>query len=173
MAEREACEVAWGLANAKLPFLWVIRPSSINGLDWIELLPQDFFEEVGDRGLIVKWAPQREVLAHSSVGGFWSHCGWNSTLESLSEGVPMICRPCVGDQRVNARYVSHVWGVGFEMEGLERGDIERVVRALMLEDKGNEMRKRADEFKVKIEACTVEDGSSISSLNELAKFIMF
>ncbi|KAI5321841.1 hypothetical protein L3X38_030913 [Prunus dulcis] len=76
---------------------------SICGSDWIELLPQEFIEAVGERGCIVKWAPQMEVLAHDEVDGFWSHCCWNSTLESLSEGVPMICRPCSGDQKVQAR----------------------------------------------------------------------
>ena len=175
MSEKEACEVAWGLANAKVPFVWVVRPGSIRGSDWVELLPQGFFEDVvGDRGLVLKWAPQKEVLAHGSVGGFWSHCGWNSTLESLSEGVPMICKPCFGDQRVNARYVTLVWRVGFELEGLERGEIERVVGALVLESEGNEMRNRAKEFKERLEASTTEQGScsSIDALNELVALNM-
>ncbi|KAJ7980791.1 UDP-glycosyltransferase [Quillaja saponaria] len=102
--EKELTEMAWGLANSGQPFLWVIRPSgTVNFSDWIYSLPEEFKEAVGDRGRIVKWAPQKEVLAQKAVGGFWSHCGWNSTLESLSEGVPMICQPSFGDQRVNAR----------------------------------------------------------------------
>ncbi|KAL5580890.1 hypothetical protein UlMin_013332 [Ulmus minor] len=170
--EKEVAEIAWGLANSNQPFLWVIRPGSIRGSDWIELLPQGFQEAVGERGCIVKWAPQMEVLAHEAVGGFWSHCGWNSTLESIAEGVPMICKPCFTDQWVNARYLSHVWKVGIELEQLERGEIERVVRRLLLEEEGKELRARAQELKGKFEVGTREGGSSYNSLNELVNFIM-
>ncbi|CAL5353077.1 unnamed protein product [Camellia sinensis] len=74
-----------------------------------------FDNVVGGRGCIVKRAPQKEVLAHSRVGKFWSYCGWNSVLESVSEGVPMICSLCFGDQKVNVRYVSSVWKVALEL----------------------------------------------------------
>ncbi|KAJ8572749.1 hypothetical protein K7X08_009260 [Anisodus acutangulus] len=94
MDKEEFVETAWGLFNSNQLFLWVVRPSATE-----HDLP---IEAVGDRGHIVKWAPQKEVLAHPAVGGFWSHCCWNSTLESILEGVPMICRPCFGDQNVNA-----------------------------------------------------------------------
>ena len=120
----------------------------------------------------MRWAPQKDVLAHPAVGGFWSHCGWNSTLESMAEGVPMICKPWFSDQRVNTRYVSHVWRVGIELEELERGEIERAVRTLMLDDEGKETRKRAKELKNEIEACTREGGSSYNALNQLVNFIM-
>ncbi|CAD6220536.1 unnamed protein product [Miscanthus lutarioriparius] len=83
-------------------------------------------------GKVIRWAPQQEVLAHPAVGGFWTHSGWNSTLESISEGVPMICRPQFADQMMNTRYVVNTWGVGLELEGeLERGKIEKAVRKLM------------------------------------------
>ncbi|KAF2299373.1 hypothetical protein GH714_031758 [Hevea brasiliensis] len=108
----ELAEMAWGLANSKQPFLWFVRPGSIRGSNWIELLHEGFREAIGERGCIVKWAPQKEVLAHAAVGGFWSHCGWNSTPESICEGSPMICRPYFGDQRVITRYASHLWRVG-------------------------------------------------------------
>ncbi|PON80941.1 hypothetical protein TorRG33x02_232740, partial [Trema orientale] len=173
LSEGELAEIAWGLANSKQPFLWVVRPGSVHGSDWIELLPKEFQDVVGDKGCIVRWAPQREVLAHPAVGGFWSHCGWNSTLESIGEGVPMICKPCFGDQRVNARYVSYVWGVGLELEELERGEIEKAVRRLIfLDDEGKEMRERVRELKEKFEVCTRKDGSSYNSLNELVNFIV-
>jgi len=74
---------------------------------------------------------------------------------------------------VNARYVSHIWRVGLELEGeLERGEIERVVRKLMVDEEGKEMRKRGKTLKEKIEVCTREGGSSNNSLNELIKMIM-
>ncbi|KAM3692038.1 hypothetical protein ACJW31_08G057600 [Castanea mollissima] len=102
MKKKELAEMAWGLANSKQPFLWVVRPDQTDDSEWKESLPDSFKEAVGDRGCIVKWAPQKEVLAHSAIGGFWSHFGWNSTLESICEGVPMICQPFFGDQRVHA-----------------------------------------------------------------------
>ncbi|KAJ4725691.1 UDP-glycosyltransferase [Melia azedarach] len=170
--ENELAEMAWGLANSEQPFLWVVRPGSVRGSDWLESLPEGFIESIGERGCIVKWAPQKEVLAHQSVGGFWSHCGWNSTMESISQGVPVICRPNSGDQKVNARYLSHVWKVGLELEnGVERGEVERVVRRLMVEKEGMEMRQRAKDLKKKAEHCIGKGGSSYNSLNKLVKFI--
>ncbi|KAE8682077.1 UDP-glycosyltransferase 76C2 [Hibiscus syriacus] len=97
ITEMDFLEVAWGLANSKQPFLWVVRPGLVQGAEWLEPLPNGFPEMVGERGQIVKWAPQQEVLVHPATGAFWTHCGWNSTLESLCEGVPMICQPSFGD----------------------------------------------------------------------------
>ncbi|KAK8500924.1 hypothetical protein V6N13_062696 [Hibiscus sabdariffa] len=163
--------MAWGLAESEQPFLWVIRHGSI--LEPTELLlPDGFRERVGDRGLIVEWAPQREVLAHDAVGGFWTHCGWNSTLESVSEGVPMLCRPCFGDQFLNMRYICYVWKIGLRLENvLERGNVEDAIRTLMVNIQGEEMRNRAMEFKAKTELCLREGGSSSSSLDEFTKLI--
>jgi hypothetical protein len=173
MDVKELVEMAWGLANSQQPFLWVVRPGSVFGVEWIEALPEGFKENIGERGYIVKWAPQKKVLAHSALGVFFSHCGWNSTLESICEGIPMICKPCYGDQGVNARYVSHIWRVGLELEGeLERGEIERVVRKLMVDEEGKEIRMRGKNLKERIEVCTRDDGSSNNSLNELIKMIM-
>ena len=170
--EKQVAEIAWGLASSNQPFLWVIRPGSICGSEWLELLPQGFQDCVGGRGCIVKWAPQKEVLAHEAVGGFWSHCGWNSTLESIAEGVPMICKPFNGDQWINARHLLHVWRVGLELEELERGEIEKAVRKLLLNNEGKEMRARAQELKKKIELSLNEGGSSYNSLNGLLELIM-
>ncbi|TXG74211.1 hypothetical protein EZV62_002790 [Acer yangbiense] len=136
--EKEIAEMAWGLANSNQPFLWVIRPGLVRGSESKDplFLPDDFKQTVGERGCIVKWAPQKQVLAHKAVGGFWSHCGWNSTIESISKGVPMICRPFFGDQSINTRYISHVWRVGIELENdFEREDVERAIRRLMVRRK--------------------------------------
>ncbi|KAM7522138.1 hypothetical protein LguiA_012040 [Lonicera macranthoides] len=172
MDHKELTEMAWGLANCGQPVLWVVRPNSVGDSEWVELLPEGFQEATGERVHIIKWAPQKEVLAHSAVGGFWSHCGWNSTLESISEGVPVICRPYFGDQYVDARYISHVWRVGLQMEhDLERGEIEKAIRTLMLDKEGEEMRQRATYMKEKIKLCTMKGGSSYNSLNDLEEFI--
>ncbi|TXG74179.1 hypothetical protein EZV62_002758 [Acer yangbiense] len=172
MDKKELVEMAWGLANSKQPFLWVVRPGSVNGSEEIEVLPEGFKEAVGGTGCIVKWAPQKEVLSHDAVGGFWTHCGWNSTLESISEGVPMICRPCFGDQRVNAMYVSRVWRIGLQLENeLERGETEKAVRRLMVDKEGEEMRQRTKNFKEEVKLCIGEGGSSYNSMNNFLELI--
>ncbi|XP_031384679.1 UDP-glucose iridoid glucosyltransferase-like [Punica granatum] len=169
--EKELIEMAWGLANSKQPFLWVIRPGSVCGSEWTELLPEGFNESIRERGLIIKWAPQKEVLAHESTGGFWSHCGWNSTLESISEGVPMICTPSFGDQRVNTRYLCHVWKVGIVVENMERKEIDKAVRKLMVGEEGEMVRQRMMELKTRVDCSIKEGGSSDNSLHELVNLI--
>ncbi|CAF2085557.1 unnamed protein product [Brassica napus] len=182
MEAKEVMEMAWGLCDSNQPFLWVIsdnqnflwviRPGSIRGSEWLESLPEEFSDIVLDKGYIVKWAPQKEVLAHPAVGGFWSHCGWNSTLESLGEGVPMICKPFTGDQKVNARYLECVWKIGMQVEGdLDRGAVERAVRRLMVGGEGEEMRKRAVSLKEKLRRSVRSGGSSHNSLEEFVNFL--
>ncbi|KAL0452789.1 UNVERIFIED_CONTAM: UDP-glycosyltransferase 76F1 [Sesamum latifolium] len=170
--EKDFLEVAWGLANSRHPFLWVVRPGLIRGVEWLEPLPEGFLESLDGKGHIVKWAPQLEVLAHPSVGAFWTHNGWNSTLESICEGVPMICTPCFTDQLVNARYVSHVWKVGVQLEnGLSRERIEMVIKRVMEEKEGEEVRERVLHLQEKANLCVQPAGSSHESLKSLVNYI--
>ncbi|EOY33886.1 UGT protein isoform 2 [Theobroma cacao] len=173
LSKQDIVEIAWGLANSEQPFLWVIRPGLVLGSEGTELLPESFQEKVGERGCIVKWAPQREVLAHDAVGGFWTHCGWNSTLESVSEGVAMLCKPCFGDQFLNMRYICYVWKIGLELDNeLERGKIEGAIKRLMVDIEGVEIRNKAMDLKKKAEICLREGGTSYSSSNEFTKRIL-
>ncbi|CAN1804027.1 UDP-glycosyltransferase 76B1 [Linum perenne] len=174
VTEAGSLEIAWGLANSQQPFLWVIRPKSVENSDRIEFLPEEFHRAVAGKGHIVKWAPQKEVLAHPSTGGFWTHCGWNSTLESICEGVPMICTPSFGDQLVNARYVSDVWRIGIHLEGkMERGAIETAIKKLMADNADGEgIRARAGDLKEKIEASVKEGGSSYEAVEKLVDHIL-
>nr|XP_027118363.1 UDP-glucose iridoid glucosyltransferase-like [Coffea arabica] len=168
--QKELTEMAWGLANSHQPFLWVIRPGLGSGSD--AHLPEAFQELTGDRGCIVKWAPQKDVLAHPAVGGFLSHCGWNSTLESISEGVPMICKPYFVDQKMNARYLTHEWGIGIELdEVMQRTDVAKAIRRILVEEEGSRMRQKVTALKEQIKHCIKEGGSSYNSLNELVQFI--
>ena len=113
-------EIAWGLVNSKQPFLWVVRPKMVNGSE--NLFPQEFLDVVAaGKGHMVTWAPQEQVLAHSAVGGFWTHCGWSSTMESICEGVPMICLPFLADQTMNVRLITDVLGVGLQLGKGYRG----------------------------------------------------
>ncbi|XP_057737517.1 UDP-glycosyltransferase 76F1-like [Arachis stenosperma] len=168
ITEAEFLELAWGLAHSNHPFLWVVRPGLVRGSEWTELLPDGFMESLGGRGCIVKWAPQEKVLSHEAIGAFWTHCGWNSTLESVCEGVPMICMPCFGDQKVNAKYVSDVWKVGVKLEGkVERIEIERIIKRIMSGDEGKEIRENVLNLKKKANLCLKEGGSSYNYLDAL------
>uniref|UniRef100_A0A7C9CYR8 Uncharacterized protein n=1 Tax=Opuntia streptacantha TaxID=393608 RepID=A0A7C9CYR8_OPUST len=173
IGKEELLELAWGLANSEQPFLWVVRPKLTGSIENDVLLPKDFLRNVAGRSHIVQWVQQQQVLAHPSVGGFWTHCGWNSTIESISEGVPMICFPFFGDQRVNARQISDTWRIGLHLErGLERKEIERTIRTLMVEKEGKDMRERAATLKEKTKDCIGEGGSSYESLNRLTSHIL-
>ncbi|CAH2065165.1 unnamed protein product [Thlaspi arvense] len=162
MESKEVLEMAWGLFDSNQPFLWVI----------IESLPEEVSKIVSEKGYIVKWAPQSEVLAHPAVGGFWSHCGWNSTLESIAEGVPMICRPFTGEQKLNAKYIESVWRTGIKLEGeVERGGVERAVKRLLVDEEGAGMRERTLVLKEKLKASVRRGGSSYNALDELVKYL--
>ncbi|KAL6594975.1 hypothetical protein ACP70R_048078 [Stipagrostis hirtigluma subsp. patula] len=172
MDEKELLEIAWGLANSHMPFLWVIRHNMVQSSREVGL-PHGFKEATCGRGMVVPWAPQLDVLGHRAVGGFWTHNGWNSTIESICEGVPMISRPQFADQMINARYVQEVWKIGFELEGdLERGTIQRAVRKLLCEEEGREMRKRAENLKDKSVQCIEGGGSSDATMNLLMRHLM-
>lgn len=163
-------EMAQGLLESEQPFLWVVRRGLVQGLD---LLQDGFMDTIGGRGTIVQWAPQQEVLAHPSVGGFWTHCGWNSTLESICEGVPMICSPFFGDQRVNARFISNVWRVGLQLEeNAGRRDIKSAIRGLMVSQEGDEIRGRMMSLKDKVDRCLKPGGSSFNALQRLTAHLL-
>ncbi|KAK8479644.1 hypothetical protein V6N11_034247 [Hibiscus sabdariffa] len=102
-----------GLANSKHPFLWIVRPDVVMGES--AALPEEFFEEIKDRGFITSWCLQDLVLSHRSVVAFLTHCGWNSTLESISRGVPMICWPFFAEQQPNCRFACTTWNIGMEV----------------------------------------------------------
>ncbi|XP_010514995.1 PREDICTED: UDP-glycosyltransferase 76E4-like [Camelina sativa] len=172
METKEMLEMAWGLANSNQPFLWVIRPGSILSFDGTESLLDEISKIVSERGYIVKWAPQIEVLGHPAVRGFWSHCGWNSILESILEGVPMICRPFQGEQKLNAMYVESVWRIGIQVGGeVERGSVERAVKRLMMDEEGAAMRERVLDLKEKLNASVRSGGSSYNAFDELVKYL--
>ncbi|CAH8350001.1 unnamed protein product [Eruca vesicaria subsp. sativa] len=172
ITKTEFLEIAWDLSNSKQRFLWVVRPGSVLGSEWNELFSEGLLRSLEEKGKIVKWSPQQEVLAHRAVGGFVTHNGWNSTLESICEGVPMICLPGGGDQMVNARFVSDVWRVGIHLEGkIERKEIEKAVRMLMVESEGKRIRERMNVLKDEVGRSVKDGGSSLRSIETLMNHI--
>ncbi|KAI7739961.1 hypothetical protein M8C21_004174 [Ambrosia artemisiifolia] len=169
MTMEQYMEFWYGLVNSGSRFLWVIRPDSLTS-DPTEI-PLELSKSTEERGYIVRWAPQEEVLAHGAVGGFLTHSGWNSTLESVIEGVPMICWPYFLDQQVNSRFVGEVWKLGLDMKDTcDRVIVEKTVRELM-EDRKDEFRKSADEMAKFAKQCLMEGGSSYGNLERLVKDI--
>ncbi|PRQ21847.1 putative cyanohydrin beta-glucosyltransferase [Rosa chinensis] len=172
MTAEQLIEFAWGLANSNKPFLWVIRPDLVAGESAV--LPPGFLEEIKERGLLASWCPQEQVLSHPAIGGFLTHGGWNSTIESVSGGVPMICWPFFAEQQMNCMYCCKEWGIGMEIEDeVKRNYIEGLVRKLMEGEEGNEMRKKAKELKrLAEEASSGPNGLSFLNLEKLVNQVL-
>ncbi|XP_050157404.1 (R)-mandelonitrile beta-glucosyltransferase-like [Malus sylvestris] len=165
-------EFAWGIANSNKTFLWVIRPDLVRGES--SVIPAEFLEETKERSLLASWCPQEQVLSHPAIGGFLTHSGWNSTLESVCGGVPMICWSFCGEQPTNCRYSCKEWGIGFELgDDVKRDYVEGLVRKLTEGGEGKEMKKKALEWKkLAREATTCPNGLSFLALDKLINQVL-
>ncbi|PRQ20702.1 putative cyanohydrin beta-glucosyltransferase [Rosa chinensis] len=172
MTQTQLIEFAWGLANSKKTFLGVIRPNIVREASAV--VPAEFVEETRERSMLVSWCPQDQVLSHPAIGGFLTHSGWNSTVESVCGGVPMICWPFFAEQQTNCRYCCKDWGIGMEIEGDPKRDyIEELVRKLMEGEEGKEMKKKALEWKMlAMEAVTGPEGSSFVNLDKMVNQVL-
>ncbi|KAF3445098.1 hypothetical protein FNV43_RR14791 [Rhamnella rubrinervis] len=171
MTSQQLVEFGKGLAKSMHAFLWVIRPDLVVGQSAI--LPPEFEREIKGRGLIASWCPQEQVLNHPSIGGFLTHCGWNSILESITAGVPILCWPIFADQQTNSWYACNEWGFGIEIDGdVKSGEVEKLVRELMEGDKGKQMKSKALEWKKLAEEATGSHGSSSTNLDSLIDDLM-
>ncbi|KAL7262586.1 hypothetical protein ACSBR1_000865 [Camellia fascicularis] len=168
MTPNQMVEFAWELANNNQTFLWIIRPDSVTG-DLV-VLPPEFMEATKERGLLASWCPQEQVLDHPSIGGFLTHSGWNSTLESISSGVPMVCWPFSADQQTNCWHCCTQWGIGMEIDNdVKKNEVESLVRELMVGGKGKQMKKKAMEWKRLAQEAT--ESSSDSTFLNLDKVV--
>lgn len=174
MSEEQLKEFAWGLANSSHPFLWVLRSDLVKGKSETSNLPQELLDETKDRGYITSWCPQEQVLAHPSIGAFLTHCGWNSTMESIYNGVPMICWPFFAEQQTNCRFACTTWGMGMEVEhDVKREEIACLVKEAMEGEKGKEMRRKGLEWKKKAMGACEVGGSSYNDFKRLMKEWLF
>ncbi|XP_042507803.1 UDP-glycosyltransferase 88F4-like [Macadamia integrifolia] len=178
-------EIAVGLEKSGQRFLWVLRkPLSEDNnkhmsferedLDLDVLLPEGFLERTHDRGLVVKeWAPQVEVLSKESVGGFVTHCGWNSVLEAVSAGVPMVAWPLYAEQHMNRTVLVEQMKLAMPMEASKDGmvsavEVEKRVRALIESEEGRVSRERSRKTKEEAVAAWSAGGSSMIAFTKLA-----
>ncbi|KAG2649073.1 gallate 1-beta-glucosyltransferase-like [Panicum virgatum] len=150
----EVAEMAHGLASTGRPFLWVVRP------DTQPHLPEGFLDSVSGRGAVVAWSPQERVLAHPSTACFLTHCGWNSTLETVAAGVPVVAFPQWGDQCPDARYLVEELGMGVRLRGARREAVREAVEAAVAGPRAGEMLANARRLSAAARAAVAPGGSS-------------
>ncbi|KAF8669242.1 hypothetical protein HU200_051575 [Digitaria exilis] len=160
-------EIAASLENSGHRFLWVVRAPLHAEPDVVidELLPDGFLERTKGRGLVVKlWAPQVEVLHHKATAAFVTHCGWNSVLEGITAGVPMLCWPMYAEQKMNKVFMVEEARIGVEVVGWQQGlvtaeEVEAKVRLVLESEDGEQLRARVAAHK-DAAAMAWEDGGS-------------
>ncbi|XP_044493337.1 anthocyanidin 3-O-glucosyltransferase 2-like [Mangifera indica] len=184
--EEQVKEIASGLEQSGVRFLWSLRrpppkgklatPSEYTS-DLQEVLPHGFMERTKQMGMVCGWAPQKAVLAHKSVGGFVSHCGWNSVLESLWFGVPIATWPMYAEQQINAFQLVKDLGLAVELkmdyrdtsgEIVSAEEIARAIKSVMESD--STVTKRVKQVSENARSAVTE-GSSFSALGLLLEDI--
>jgi len=161
--EEQMGEIAWCLRDCSSYFLWVVRDSEETKL------PKDF-EKKTEKGLVVTWCSQLKVLAHEAVGCFVTHCGWNSTLETLSLGVPTVVIPYWSDQSTNAKLISDVWKTGIralvdEKKIVQRETLNHCIKEIM-DGCNKDMKTNAIQWRTLAVRALSEGGSSYENVME-------
>ncbi|KAJ1439476.1 UDP-glycosyltransferase family, conserved site [Sesbania bispinosa] len=182
LIQEQLMELAMGLELSGQKFVWVVRapnesPSAayLGALndEHLNFLPAGFLKRTKGQGLVIaSWAPQIEILSHEAIGGFLTHCGWNSTLESIINGVPLIAWPLFAEQRMNAVLLSEGLKVALRPKVQENGivkreEIAKVVRSLIQGNEGKEIRKRMEHLKGALMDALKKEGSSRRTITEL------
>ncbi|OIV91115.1 hypothetical protein TanjilG_30337 [Lupinus angustifolius] len=178
LPQKQVDEIAFGLVNSKVSFLWVLKPPPKEWNVQPHVLPDGFLEETSDKGKVVQWSPQEQVLAHPSVTCFITHCGWNSSMETLTSGVPVLTFPAWGDQVTNAKYLVDVFGVGIrlgygqaENKFVTRDEVKKCLLEATVGSKAEELKKNALRWKKAAEAAVAIGGSSDRNLDALVEDI--
>lgn len=166
-------EIAMGLKASDYSFIWVLRRPNNECAEVSSMLPDGFLNETKQRGVVVPWCSQLNVLSHPSIGGFFSHCGWNSTLESISFGLPILGFPLGGEQFVNCKFIVDEWKIGMRLRSGDDSDeviggieIAEKVRRLM---EGEEMRGAAERLRDVVKREGRKGGTSDSNLESVAE----
>lgn len=170
LEKKQMEEIKLGLLASGHPFLWVIRENQNSEEDKEEDKLMSCREELEQQGMIVPWCSQVEVLSNSAIGCFVTHCGWNSTLESLVCGVPVVAFPQWTDQATNAKLIEDIWKTGVRVskdeEGIVKSDeIKRCLELVMGEgERREELRNNAKKWRNLAREAANEGGSSDTNL---------
>ncbi|XP_078171272.1 7-deoxyloganetin glucosyltransferase-like [Carex rostrata] len=171
MTNQQLIEFAWGLMNTGYEFLWIIRPDLVRGNTAV--LPEEFLEEIKERSMLASWCPQEAVLKHPAIGAFLTHSGWNSTLETISGGVPVVSWPFFAEQQTNCRFVCTEWGIGMEIDNnVKRIEVEVMIREIMGGEKGKKMKERALKWKESAAMATQNGGPSFVNFQKLISDVL-
>ncbi|KAE8037783.1 hypothetical protein FH972_010345 [Carpinus fangiana] len=147
------------------------RPDIVSSVD-ADLLPVGYREEVGDRGMLMPWCYQVEVLAHPAIGGFLTHCGWNSILESICCKIPLLCFPLLTDQFTNRKLVVEDWNIGINLSNemlITKENVSLNINRLMGEKSGDEYRKAISQARQILENALTQKGTSEKNLDQFIK----
>lgn len=163
----ELAALAEALVESGVRFLWSFRGNPKKSFS------EDFLQTVYVQGKLVPWAPQTRVLAHPSVGVFIAHCGWNSVLETIMAGVPMICRPSIGDNGLNTRTMEFEWNCGL---GLEKGIFTKegamkAMESILDPQKGAKIRTNLKALRDLAFQAVGPEGSSTKNFNVLVELL--
>lgn len=173
-------EIALGLEASGQEFIWVVKKNKNDDDQQEDWLPEGYEKRMEGKGLLIRgWAPQVLILEHESVGGFVTHCGWNSALEGISAGLPMVTWPIFAEQFYNEKLITDVLkigvGVGAQQwirlvgDFIKREAIEKAVKEIMVGEKVEEMRSRAKTLGELAKSTVEEGGSSYTDLGLLIK----
>ncbi|KAL6845104.1 hypothetical protein ACP4OV_024599 [Aristida adscensionis] len=179
-SKKQLQETAIGLDKSGQRFLWVVRSpldseQKVSNVfpDLVSLLPEGFLERTKNTGLLLNsWAPQVEVLHHRATGAFITHCGWNSTLEGITAGLPLLCWPLYAEQRMNKVFIVEEMKLGVALKGYDEElvkaeEIEAKVRWVMDSEGGRTLREHAIAKKIKGAQALEEGGLSRTTFLEL------
>ncbi|KAI9128204.1 hypothetical protein K1719_001197 [Acacia pycnantha] len=171
LPQEQVDEIAYALLDSHFSFLWVLKPPHKNHGLQSQVLPDGFLEKTMDRGKVVQWSPQEEVLAHPAVSCFVTHCGWNSSMEALTCGVPVLTFPAWGDQITNAKFLVDVFGVGVRLgRGLDqkklttRDEVKKCLEEATAGPRAQELKNSSLRWKAAAEAAIADGGSSSRNL---------
>ncbi|XP_059077370.1 UDP-glycosyltransferase 86A1-like isoform X1 [Cryptomeria japonica] len=172
-------EIAMGLKESGQPFLWVLRPDIISS-KISTCLPDSFMETCKSQGLVVPWLPQLQVLSHPSIGGFFTHCGWNSVTESIALGVPMLGFPLWTEQYTNCKLMVDEWKIGLRLRGghrddkvIHREEISRAIRTLVASEEGKAMKNRIMALRDSARSAMKAGGSSQNNIEAFIEDLKF
>lgn len=179
--DAQITEIALALEESKQPFIWVVGKQE--GNKRIGGMPEGFEERIRseNKGLIITdWAPQVDILQHPAVAGFLTHCGWNSVLEAVVAGVPLMTWPLYAEQFYNEKLVellgigvrvgAEVWNSGFEIISPiigKQGLIEAIELLTGGSDIADNIKHCSKELAIKARKAVEEDGSSVNDLTAL------
>ncbi|XP_044473029.1 UDP-glycosyltransferase 86A1 isoform X2 [Mangifera indica] len=161
-------EIALGLLVSEVNFIWVLRPDIVSS-DETQFLPVDFEENIKGRGLIVPWCCQIDVISHPAIGGFLTHCGWNSILESIWCNIPLLCFPLLTDQFTNRKLVVDDWKIGINLcdnKPITGENVRENIHRLMSGKSSEEWRKNVSGMRNILENALSKDGSSDKNFNQ-------